>query len=161
MDKNSPSIKGIPQLKEIASIILNFESTKHKAFKKVAKKDFWNEIYINDNRYELLRLVIFACYVEKGFFVMSDLTGLTSLNVRSIERMLSRGSQLKYFNKKQGSDKRVVQYYPTSKSLELMKAHVEVLVNLKNILGDKDIIDKIGITSQEDLYRILDSVVEN
>ena len=92
---------------------------------------------------------------------MSDLTGLTSLNVRSIERMLSRGSQLKYFNKKQGSDKRVVQYYPTSKSLELMKAHVEVLVNLKNILGDKDIIDKIGITSQEDLYRILDSVVEN
>ncbi|MFL2753919.1 MAG: hypothetical protein ACJ0BD_03350 [Gammaproteobacteria bacterium] len=161
MGKNSPSIKGIPQLKEIASIILNFESTKHKAFKKVAKKDFWNEIYINDNRYELLRLVIFACYVEKGFFVMSDLTGLTSLNVRSIERMLSRGSQLKYFNKKQGSDKRVVQYYPTSKSLELMKAHVEVLVNLKNILGDKDIIDKIGITSQEDLYRILDSVVEN
>ena len=101
MGKNSPSIKGIPQLKEIASIILNFESTKHKAFKKVAKKDFWNEIYINDNRYELLRLVIFACYVEKGFFVMSDLTGLTSLNVRSIERMLSRGSQLKYFNKKQ------------------------------------------------------------
>lgn len=161
MVKNSPSLQGIPELKEIASIILKFESSKHKAFKEVAKKDFWNEIYINDNRYELLRLVMFACYVEKGYFVMNDLTGLTSLNIRSIERMLSRGSQLKYFTKKQGKDKRVVRYYPTDKSLKLMKAHVEVLVNLKNILGDKDIIEKIGISSKEELFAILDSIIDD
>jgi mannitol/fructose-specific phosphotransferase system IIA component (Ntr-type) len=75
--------------------------------------------------------------------------------------MLSRGSQLKYFIKKQGKDKRVVRYYPTKKSLELMKAHVEVLVNLKNILGDKDIIKKIGISSKKELFAILDSVIED
>jgi mannitol/fructose-specific phosphotransferase system IIA component (Ntr-type) len=42
-----------------------------------------------------------------------------------------------------------------------MKAHVEVLVNLKNILGDKDIIKKIGISSKKELFAILDSVIED
>ena len=66
------------------------------------------------------------CHIEKGFFTMNDLINITDLNIRSIERFLSKSVQVGYFEKKPGKDKRVVEYHATEKSAHLLKAYLKL-----------------------------------
>ena len=66
------------------------------------------------------------CHIKKGFFTISDLTGVTDLNIRSIERFLSKSVIVGYLEKKQGKDRRVVEYHATEKSTHLLKAYLKL-----------------------------------
>ena len=90
---------------------LKFELSKYEVFSKFAETSDWNQVYVNDSRYELIRLIMISKFVTKGYFTMSDLVGVTNLNTRSIERLISRSTKANYFVKKPSKDKRVV---PTS-----------------------------------------------
>ena len=152
MDKSNPKeIKGLSKLKGVAALILNFELEKYKTFQDIGNSDDWNDIYVNDTRYELIRLVMLTCWIQKGFFTMSDLTGITNLNTRSIERLISRSTQQGYYIKKPGKDKRVVEYFPTDRSFGLIKAHFDVLDKVMFMIGDDANIffDKAGISREE------------
>ncbi len=128
--------KKLKKLKGFSDLMLAFEVEKYNVFKEMSDRLGWDNVYTQDIRYDLIRMVIMDCHIKKGFFTISDLTGVTDLNVRSIERFLSKSVQVGYFEKNPGKDKRVVEYHATEKSTELLKAYLKItkkgaeLVNL-------------------------------
>ena len=142
MPKSKESKNGLSKLKGLSALLLNFELEKYKTFSTLQNKEGWNDTYINDSRYEIIRSVMLSCWIEKGFFKMSDLIGITNLNSRSIERLVSRSTKQDYFIRKPGKDKRVVEYYPTEKALYSIKDHIDLLAKLSLIIGDSSILKK-------------------
>ena len=121
---NNP--ENLKKLKGFSDLILEFNLEKYNLFKEISKKYGWDNVYTQDVRYDLLRMVIMDCHIEKGFFTMNDLIDITDLNIRSIERFLSKSVQVGYFEKKPGKDKRVVEYHATEKSAHLLKAYLKL-----------------------------------
>jgi len=99
---NNP--ENLKKLKGFSDLILEFNLEKYNLFKEISKKYGWDNVYTQDVRYDLLRMVIMDCHIEKGFFTMNDLINITDLNIRSIERFLSKSVQVGYFEKKPGKD---------------------------------------------------------
>ena len=89
--KNPENLK---KLKGFSDLILEFNLEKYNLFKEISKKYGWDNVYTQDVRYDLLRMVIMDCHIEKGFFTMNDLINITDLNIRSIERFLSKTKEL-------------------------------------------------------------------
>ena len=92
----------------------------------MSEKYGWDNVYTRDIRYDLIRMVIMDCHIKKGFFTISDLTGITDLNIRSIESFLSKSVIVGYLEKKPGKDRRVVEYHATEKSTHLLKAYLKL-----------------------------------
>ena len=80
----------LKNLEGFTKTILSFNQKKYSMFKDMANKHGWDSIYVNDIRYDLLRMAIMDFHISKGFFTISDLTGITDLNIRSIERFLKK-----------------------------------------------------------------------
>ena len=95
---NNP--ENLKKLKGFSDLILEFNLEKYNLFKEISKKYGWDNVYTQDVRYDLLRMVIMDCHIEKGFFTMNDLINITDLNIRSIERFLTKSVQVGYFEKK-------------------------------------------------------------
>ena len=125
--KVSQAEKSIKKLKGFSDLILNFNIEKYNIFKEISEKYGWDNVYIHDVRYDLIRMTILDNYIKKGFFTISDLNGITDINIRSIERFLFKSVQIGYFEKRSGIDKRVVEYIPTGKSLILIKAYLKLV----------------------------------
>ena len=98
-------LKDLSKLKSLSEAMLHFELSKYEVFSKFAETSDWNQVYVNDSRYELIRLIMISNFVSKGYFTMSDLVGVTNLNTRSIERLISRSTKANYFVKKPSKDK--------------------------------------------------------
>ena len=124
--KTTHAAKEIKKLQGLTDLMLSFNIEKYNVFKEMSEKFGWDNVYVNDVRYDLIRMTILDCYIKKGFFTISDLSGITDINVRSIERLLSKSIQVGYFEKRSGKDKRVVEYLPTEKSLVLMQAYLKL-----------------------------------
>ena len=86
-------LKNLASLKLLSEAMLTFELKKYEVIAKFAETSDWNQVYVNDSRYELIRLIMVSNFVTKGFFTMSDLVGTTNLNTRSIERLISRSTK--------------------------------------------------------------------
>lgn len=125
--KNSLANKKFKKLQGFSDLMLSFNKEKYKIFKNMSEEYGWDNIYIHDVRYDLIRMSIMDCYIKKGFFSISDLTSISDLNIRSIERFLAKSVQVGYFEKKPGKDRRVVEYHPTNKSLHLLKAYLKMV----------------------------------
>ena len=104
-------LKDLTNLKYLSDAIVSFELKKYEVISKFAETSDWNQVYVNDSRYELIRLIMLSNFVTKGFFTMSDLVGATNLNTRSIERLISRATKQGYFEKIPSKDKRVIEYH--------------------------------------------------
>ena len=118
----------LKNLEGFTKTILSFNQKKYSMFKDMAIKHGWDSIYVNDIRYDLLRMAIMDFHISKGFFTISDLTGITDLNIRSIERFLKKIVVAGYLDKRSsGKDKRVVEYFATDKSLLLLKIYLKLL----------------------------------
>jgi DNA-binding MarR family transcriptional regulator len=100
-----------------------------------------------------------SCWIKKGFFIMSDLTGIANLNSRSIERLVSRSTKQDYFIRKPGKDKRVVEYYPTEKAFYLIKDHIDLLAKLSLIIGDSSILKKKTNFSKKEIDAVLNNLI--
>lgn len=150
---------GLSKLKELSALLLNFELEKYKTFSTLQNEEGWNDTYINDSRYEIIRTVMLSCWIKKGFFIMSDLTGITNLNSRSIERFVSRSTKQDYFIRKPGKDKRVVEYYPTEKAFYLIKDHIDLLAKLSLIIGDSSILKKKTNFSKKEIDAVLNNLI--
>ena len=123
--KNSDNFKN---LEAFTKLILAFNKKKYALFKEVAKRERWDQIYVNDIRYDLIRMAIMECHISKGFFTISDISGITDLNVRSIERFLKKLVLAHYFEKRSSEkDKRVMEYFATDKSLLMLKIYLNLL----------------------------------
>jgi DNA-binding MarR family transcriptional regulator len=121
---NNP--KKLKKLKGFSDLMLEFNVEKYNLFKEMSEKYGWDNVYTQDIRYDLIRMVIMDCHIKKGFFTISDLTGVTDLNIRSIERFLSKSVAVGYLEKKPGKDKRVVEYHATEKSTHLLKTYLKL-----------------------------------
>ena len=53
--KNSDNFK---DLESFTKLILAFNKRKYNLFKEVAKRESWDQIYVNDIRYDLIRMAI-------------------------------------------------------------------------------------------------------
>tara|TARA_X000000368_G_C22640576_1_gene540844 strand:- start:76 stop:573 length:498 start_codon:yes stop_codon:yes gene_type:complete len=153
--KNSDNFK---DLESFTKLILAFNKKKYSLFKEVAKNESWDQIYVNDIRYDLIRMAIMEFHISKGFFTISDLTGITDLNVRSIERFLKKLVVARYFEKRSGEkDKRVVEYFATDKSLLMLKIYLNLLkegAGLFNVSSEEAA--NLGNMPAEDLKKYLD-----
>ena len=153
--KNSDNFK---DLESFTEMILAFNKKKYSLFKEVAKREKWDQIYVNDIRYDLIRMAIMEFHISKGFFTISDITGITDLNVRSIERFLKKLVLAGYFEKRTGQkDKRVVEYFATDKSLLMLKVYVNLLkegAGLFNVSSEEAA--NLGNMPAEDLKKYLD-----
>ena len=153
--KNSDNFK---DLESFTKMILAFNKKKYGLFKEVAKREKWDQIYVNDIRYDLIRMAIMEFHISKGFFTISDLTGITDLNVRSIERFLKKLVVAHYFEKRSSKeDKRVVEYFATDKSLLMLKIYINLLkegAGLFNVSSEEAA--NLGNMPTEDLKKYLD-----
>ena len=97
-------------------------------------------------------------HISKGFFTIGDITGITDLNVRSIERFLKKLVVARYFEKRScKKDKRVVEYFATDKSLLMLKIYLNLLkegAGLFNVSSEETA--NLGNMSAEDLKKYLD-----
>ena len=149
--------KNIKKLKGFSDLILNFNTEKYNIFKEISEKHGWDNVYIHDVRYDLIRMTILVSYIKKGFFTISDLNGITDLNIRSIERFLFKSVQVGYFEKRAGIDKRVVEYLPTEKSLILIKAYLKLIKKGAEVFKiDSESAANISDLSAEELKSFLD-----
>ena len=115
-------------LEAFTKLILAFNKKKYSLFKEMADREGWDQIYVNDTRYDLIRMAIMEFHITKGFFTISDITGITDLNVRSIERFLKKLVFAGYFDKRiSKKDRRVVEYFATDKSLLMLKVYLNLL----------------------------------
>tara|TARA_B100000214_G_scaffold78598_1_gene53062 strand:+ start:194 stop:655 length:462 start_codon:yes stop_codon:yes gene_type:complete len=71
------------------------------------------DLYIFDQRYTTLFLIIEIEIRSKGYFVSKDLKDRTSLSDKSIERFIKYLVKKDHFFVKTGADKRVKIFYPT------------------------------------------------
>ena len=153
--KNSDNFK---DLESFTQMILAFNKKKYSLFKEVAKREKWDQIYVNDIRYDLIRMAIMEFHISKGFFTISDITGITDLNVRSIERFLKKLVLAGYFEKRTGQkDKRVMEYFATDKSLLMLKVYLNLLkegAGLFNVSSEEAA--NLGNMPTEDLKKYLD-----
>ena len=153
--KNSDNFK---DLEAFTQLILAFNKKKYSLFKEVAKRERWDQIYVNDIRYDLIRMAIMEFHISKGFFTISDLVDITDLNVRSIERFLKKLVVAHYFEKRSGEkDKRVVEYFATDKSLLMLKIYLNLLkegAGLFNVSSEEAA--NLGNMPAEDLKKYLD-----
>ena len=155
--KVSQAEKNIKKLKGFSDLILNFNTEKYNIFKEMSEKYGWDNVYIHDVRYDLIRMTILDSYIKKGFFTISDLNGITDLNIRSIERFLFKSVQVGYFEKRSGIDKRVVEYLPTEKSLILIKAYLKLIKKGAEVFKiDSESAANISDLSAEELKSFLD-----
>ena len=153
--KNSDNFK---DLESFTELILAFNKKKYALFKEVANKEGWDQIYVNDIRYDLIRMAIMECHISKGFFSISDITGITDLNVRSIERFLKKLVVARYIEKRfSKKDKRVVEYFATDRSLLMIKIYLNILkegAGLFNVSSEETA--NLGNMPAEDLKKYLD-----
>ena len=153
--KNSDNFK---DLESFTQMILAFNKRKYSLFKEVAKRESWDQIYVNDIRYDLIRMAIMEFHISKGFFTISDITGITDLNVRSIERFLKKLVLAGYFEKRSSEkDKRVMEYYATDKSLLMLKVYLNLLkegAGLFNVSSEDAAI--LGNMPAEEFKRYID-----
>ena len=105
---NNP--KNLKKLKGFSDLMLEFNIEKYNLFREMSEKYGWDNTYTQDIRYDLIRMVIMDCHIKKGFFTISDLTGITDLNIRSIERFLSKSVIVGYLEKKPGKDRSCLLY---------------------------------------------------
>ena len=118
----------LKNLEGFAKSILSYNQKKYSMFKDMADKHGWDSVYVNDIRYDLLRMAIMDFHISKGFFTISDLTGITDLNIRSIERFLKKIVFAGYLGKRSSvKDKRVVEYFAADRSLLLLKVYLRLL----------------------------------
>ena len=153
--KNSDNFK---DLESFTKLILAFNKKKYSLFKEVAERESWDQIYVNDIRYDLIRMAIMEFHISKGFFTISDITGITDLNVRSIERFLKKLIVAGYFEKRSSkNDKRVVEYFATDKSLLMLKIYLNLLkegAGLFNVSSEDAAI--LGNMPTEEFKRYID-----
>ena len=153
--KNSDNFK---DLESFTKLILAFNKKKYSLFKEVAERESWDQIYVNDIRYDLIRMAIMEFHISKGFFTISDITDITDLNVRSIERFLKKLVVAGYFEKRSSkNDKRVVEYFATDKSLLMLKIYLNLLkegAGLFNVSSEETA--NLGNIPAEDLKKYLD-----
>lgn len=153
--KNSDNFK---DLEGFTKLILAFNKKKYSLFKEIANRERWDQIYVNDIRYDLIRMAIMEFHISKGFFTISDITDITDLNVRSIERFLKKLVVAGYFEKRSSkNDKRVVEYFATDKSLLMLKIYLNLLkegAGLFNVSSEETA--NLGNIPAEDLKKYLD-----
>lgn len=153
--KNSDNFK---DLESFTKLILAFNKRKYALFKEVAKRESWDQIYVNDIRYDLIRMAIMEFHISKGFFTIGDITGITDLNVRSIERFLKKLVVAGYFEKRScEKDKRVMEYFATDKSLLMLKIYLNLLkegAGLFNVSSEETA--NLGNMPAENLKKYLD-----
>ena len=103
-------------------------------------------------------MAIMEFHISKGFFTISDIRGITDLNVRSIERFLKKLVVAHYFEKRSSKeDKRVVEYFATDKSLLMLKIYLNLLkegAGLFNVSSEEAA--NLGNMPTEDLKKYLD-----
>ena len=153
-------MKDLSKLKALSEAILHFELSKYEVFSKFAETSDWNQVYVNDSRYELIRLIMISKFVTKGYFTMSDLVGVTNLNTRSIERLISRSTKANYFIKKPSKDKRVIEYHTTEETFSMIAMHLSLMEVLMNSLGEgvKEVYEKNLNISAEELRNIIEEL---
>ena len=153
--KNSDNFK---DLEGFTKLILAFNKKKYSLFREIANRERWDQIYVNDIRYDLIRMAIMEFHISKGFFTISDITDITDLNVRSIERFLKKLIVAGYFEKRSSkNDKRVVEYFATDKSLLMLKIYLNLLkegAGLFNVSSEETA--NLGNIPAEDLKKYLD-----
>ena len=153
--KNSDNFK---DLEGFTKLILAFNKKKYSLFREIANRERWDQIYVNDIRYDLIRMAIMEFHISKGFFTISDITDITDLNVRSIERFLKKLIVAGYFEKRSSkNDKRVVEYFATDKSLLMLKIYLNLLkegAGLFNVSSEETA--NLGNMPAEDLKKYLD-----
>ena len=153
--KNSDNFK---DLEGFTKLILAFNKKKYSLFREIANRERWDQIYVNDIRYDLIRMAIMEFHISKGFFTISDITDITDLNVRSIERFLKKLVVAGYFEKRSSkNDKRVVEYFATDKSLLMLKIYLNLLkegAGLFNVSSEEAA--NLGNMPTEDLKKYLD-----
>lgn len=156
----SNKLKDLSKLKALSEAMLHFELSKYEVFSKFAETSDWNQVYVNDSRYELIRLIMISNFVTKGYFTMSDLVGVTNLNTRSIERLISRSTKANYFVKKPSKDKRVIEYHPTEETFSMIAMHLSLMEVLMNSLGEgvKEVYEKNLNISAEELRNIIEEL---
>jgi len=86
------------------------------------------EIYLFDQRYTVLFVILEITFRRKGYFVTSDLKSQTNLSDKSIERYIKLLLDKGFFYIKQGRDKRIKQYYPSKDLEKHMRATWEVRI---------------------------------
>ena len=74
--KTAHAVKEIKKLQGLTDLMLSFNIEKYNVFKEMSEKLGWDNIYVNDVRYDLIRMTILDCYIKKGFFTISDLSGI-------------------------------------------------------------------------------------
>ena len=153
--KNSDNFK---DLEGFTKLILAFNKKKYSLFREIANRERWDQIYVNDIRYDLIRMAIMEFHISKGFFTISDITDITDLNVRSIERFLKKLVVAGYFEKRSSkNDKRVVEYFATDKSLLMLKIYLNLLkegAGIFNVSSEETA--NLGNIPAEDLKKYLD-----
>ena len=153
--KNSDNFK---DLEGFTKLILAFNKKKYSLFREIANRERWDQIYVNDIRYDLIRMAIMEFHISKGFFTISDITDITDLNVRSIERFLKKLIVAGYFEKRSSKkDRRVVEYFATDKSLLMLKIYLNLLkegAGLFNVSSEETA--NLGNMPAEDLKKYLD-----
>ena len=86
------------------------------------------QLYLFDQRYTVLFVISEIAFRKKGFFVASDLKSQTNLSDKSIERFIKLLLDRGFFYIKEGRDKRVKQYYPSTDLERHMRATWEVRI---------------------------------
>ena len=153
----------LASLKLLSQAMLDFELKKYEVIAKFAETSDWNQIYVNDSRYELIRLIMVSNFITKGFFTMSDLVGTTNLNTRSIERLISRATKQGYFKKIPSRDKRVIEYHPTEEAFSMVAMHLSIYQVLANSLGPsvKNILEKTVGVSLDQINEVITELEES
>ena len=155
-------LANLSSLKLLSQAMLDFELKKYEVIAKFAKTSDWNQVYVNDSRYELIRLIMVSNFITKGFFTMSDLVGTTNLNTRSIERLISRATKQGYFKKIPSRDKRVIEYHPTEEAFSMVAMHLSIYQVLANSLGPsvKSILEKTVGVSLDQINEVISELEE-
>ena len=156
-------LANLSSLKLLSQAMLDFELKKYEVIAKFAETSDWNQVYVNDSRYELIRLIMVSNFITKGFFTMSDLVGTTNLNTRSIERLISRATKQGYFKKIPSKDKRVIEYHPTEEAFSMVAMHLSIYQVLANSLGPsvKSILEKTVGVSLDQINEVITELEES
>ena len=155
-------LDNLASLKLLSQAMLDFELKKYEVIAIFAESSDWNQVYVNDSRYELIRLIMVSNFITKGFFTMSDLVGTTNLNTRSIERLISRATKQGYFKKIPSKDKRVIEYHPTEEAFSMVAMHLSIYQVLANSLGPsvKSILEKTVGVSLDQINEVITELEE-